>query len=73
MPATGAAPGDAPSGRDACMTTDDRRGAARALTDAAERLDELADVAELMGDDATAGRFRGDAARCRDRAMALLD
>jgi hypothetical protein len=55
------------------MTTDDRRRAATTLTEAAERLDELADVAELMGDDATAQRFRGDAARCRDRAMALLD
>ena len=55
------------------MTTDDRRRAVRALTATAERLDELADVAELMGDDATAAGFRGDAARCRDRAMALLD
>ena len=55
------------------MTTDERRRDARTLTDAAERLDELADVAELMGDDAAASDFRGDAARCRDRAMALLD
>ena len=55
------------------MTTDERRRAARTLTEAAERLDELADVAELMDDDATAARFRSDAARCRDRAMALLD
>ena len=55
------------------MSTDDRRRAATTLTEAAERLDELADVAELMGDEATAARFRGDAARCRDRAMALLD
>ena len=56
------------------MTTQEHRHqAARTLTDAAERLDELADVAELMGDDPTAQRFRGDAARCRDRAMALLD
>ncbi len=56
------------------MTTrDQRRREAQTLTDAAERLDELADVAELMGDDPTALRYRGDAARCRDRAMALLD
>lgn len=50
-----------------------RRAAACTLTETAERLDELADVAELMGDDPTALRFRGDAARCRDRALALLD
>lgn len=50
-----------------------RDHAARTLATSAERLDELADVAELMGDDPTARRFRDDAARCRDRAMALLD
>ncbi len=56
------------------MTDQDRRrAAARTLTDAAERLDELADVAELMGDEPTALRFRADAGRCRDRALALLD
>jgi hypothetical protein len=43
------------------------------LIDAAERLDELADIAELMGDEATEHRFRGEAARCRSQAMALLD
>lgn len=55
------------------MTTDERRATAAALSEAADRLDELADVAELMGDDPTAARFRGDAARSRDRAMAVLD
>lgn len=55
------------------MAEDDRHDAARRLSGTADRLDELADVAELMGDDPTALRLRGDAARCRDRAMALLD
>ncbi|NQY56682.1 MAG: hypothetical protein HRT86_09420 [Ilumatobacteraceae bacterium] len=40
---------------------------------AAERLDALADVAELMGDGAGADRFRADANRRRLEAMELLD
>lgn len=55
------------------MNPDEQRRAADQLCSRADRFDELADVAELMGDDATAVRFRGDAARCRERAMALLD
>lgn len=56
------------------MTTrDQRRREARALTEAAERFDELADIAELMGDEPTALRYRSDAARWRDRALGLLD
>lgn len=55
------------------MSPEDRRDAADRLSGTADRLDELAEVAELMGDDPTALRLRGDAARCRDRAMALLD
>lgn len=55
------------------MANDERGEAARTLGAAADRLDELADVAELMGDEPTALALRGDAARCRDRAMALLD
>ena len=43
------------------------------LTAAADRLDDLADVAELMGDDAGALRFRRQGSDCRARAMALLD
>lgn len=55
------------------MPTEERRDASRRLSSAADRLDELAEVAELMGDEPTALRFRGDAERCRDRALALLD
>ena len=54
-------------------TPDERRQAAADLTARAERFSELADVAELMGDEATASRLRRDGARCRERAMALLD
>ncbi|MEM9514730.1 MAG: hypothetical protein AAGA42_07700 [Actinomycetota bacterium] len=43
------------------------------LQRAAERLDALADVAELMGDGPGAERFRADANRRRLEAMALLD
>jgi len=49
------------------------RPAVAKLADAATRLEELADVAELMGDDAGAARFRADGSRCREQAMALLD
>ncbi|MFP5577485.1 MAG: hypothetical protein ACLGIZ_04500 [Acidimicrobiia bacterium] len=55
------------------MAPDQRREAARSLSGTADRLDELADVAELMGDEPTALALRGDASRYRDRAMALLD
>lgn len=41
--------------------------------EAAARLDELAEAAELMGDDAGAARFRGEAAGVRMVAMDLLD
>jgi hypothetical protein len=44
-----------------------------ALTRAADRLDELADTAELMGDDPSANRFRIEARTQRMRAMDLLD
>jgi hypothetical protein len=43
------------------------------LAGAAARLDELAEVAELMGDDEGAGRLRVEGSRCREQAMALLD
>lgn len=55
------------------MTSQERKQAAATLSGTADRLDELADVAELMGDDATAKRFRSDAAKCRDQAMSILD
>jgi hypothetical protein len=50
-----------------------RRREAAQLAEAADRLDELADVAELMDDHATEQHFRRDAERRRQRAMALLD
>lgn len=55
------------------MAPEERRDAVRMFSGTADRLDELADIAELMGDDPTAVAMRGDAARYRDRAMALLD
>jgi hypothetical protein len=45
----------------------------RELVSAADRLEALADTAELMGDDDSAARFRADASTQRLRAMALLD
>jgi len=41
--------------------------------DAAERLTELADLAELMDDSEGADRFRRRATDARDQAMRLLD
>ena len=51
----------------------DRRAAVEALTAAAARFDELADVAELMDDTAGAQRFRELAATRYSEAMAALD
>lgn len=53
------------------MTADSQLVAQLAV--AADRLDDLADLAELMGDEAGAARFRNEGSRCRDRAMTLLD
>jgi hypothetical protein len=39
----------------------------------ADRLDELAETAELMDDPATAARLHAEAARRRERAMTELD
>ena len=50
----------------------DRPGAEVAV-ETAERLAELADVAELMGDRDGAARLRTRAAVASDRAMRLLD
>ena len=49
----------------------DENAAAR-LAAAADRLDELADTAELMGDDVTAIRLREQASRARMEAMNLI-
>ena len=43
------------------------------LISIAERLDSLAEIAELMGDAPTAREFRVDASPRRLRAMDLLD
>ena len=55
------------------MSADPRPERAQQLEHDADRCDELADVAELMGDDATADRLRGDAHRHRLEALRLLD
>jgi hypothetical protein len=53
---------------------DERRAqSVRDLVRAADRFESLADIAELMGDDAGATRFRAEASHQRLRAMALLD
>ena len=43
------------------------------LAAAADRLDELAEVADLMGDEDGAARFRRESLRARDQAMTVLD
>lgn len=46
---------------------------ARSLSTAAGRLDELADTAELMGDEAAAAGLREKATEVRMAAMKLFD
>jgi hypothetical protein len=46
---------------------------AAAAVAAAERLDDLADTADLMGDDANAARLREQASALRDVALRELD
>lgn len=55
------------------MTDPLPRSAIPALTRAADRLDELADTADLMGDTDGANRLRGEARANRMQAMELLD
>lgn len=55
------------------MSHDFTRSAVPALARAADRLDELADIAELMGDDDGATRLRRAAEVSRLEAMHLLD
>ena len=55
------------------MDDESRERSLRELVSAADRLEALADTAELMGDDDGAARFRSEAAQQRLRAMALLD
>ena len=54
------------------MTNEPHRGVDQ-LCSAAERLDSLADIAELMGDDDTAASLRTEASGRRMQAMELLD
>ena len=55
------------------MTAPLPRSAIPALARAADRLDELADTADLMGDTAGAVRLRDEARAHRMQAMHLLD
>jgi len=55
------------------MEREGERADLLALASTADRLDALADTAELMGDDAGADRIREQASTCRLRAMKLLD
>ncbi|MFL6206528.1 MAG: hypothetical protein ACJ739_14395 [Acidimicrobiales bacterium] len=43
------------------------------LAATADRLDSLADTAELMGDEAGAARLRAQSATCREHALRALD
>lgn len=49
------------------------RRAVAEIVAAADRLDALAEIAELMGDDDGAVRLRTQGSRCREQAMRLLD
>lgn len=55
------------------MDRDDRERSVTDLVAAADRLESLADTADLMGDDDAAIRFGRAASVLRLRAMALLD
>jgi hypothetical protein len=55
------------------MDDERRERSLRELVRATDRLEALADTAELMGDEDGAARFRAEASRQRLRAMALLD
>jgi hypothetical protein len=55
------------------MEDERRRPSLRELVSAADRLEELADTAEIMGDEDGAVWFRARASQRRLEAMALLD
>lgn len=55
------------------MTSEFSPSAVPALTRAADRLDALADTADLMGDQAGSARLRAEAQTRRMQAMELLD
>ncbi len=54
-------------------TDDARLGDVEAAAKVADRLDALADTADLMGDEATASRLHARAMRARLEAMGRLD
>lgn len=58
---------------DCCVEREPGEPTVEALIASAERLDGFAETAELMGDEAGAGRFRSEAAARRAAAMSLLD
>jgi hypothetical protein len=60
-------------GRNSWVDDDLQRRDIRVLVRAADRLDALADTAELMGDGGGAVRLRAAASNHRLQAMALLD
>jgi hypothetical protein len=55
------------------VTDEERTTAVRRLSDVADRLDDLAEIAGLMGDDGGATRWREQAAAQRRIALRLLD
>lgn len=55
------------------MEIDDERHPVIALSEFADRLDELARTADLMGDEATARHWHSKANEVRLRAMSRLD
>lgn len=59
--------------RKVAMSDDPQPSALSALVAAADRMDSLADIADLMGDRAGADRLRERSSSCRLRAMRLLD
>ena len=60
-------------GRIVCVDDECQRRDVQVLVRAADRLDSLADAAELMGDGNGADRLRAEASSRRLQAMALLD
>ena len=60
-------------GRKGLVNEPRRSNRVQALSSTADRLDELADTADLMGDDVGSTSLRAEAARRRAEGLALLD